>query len=132
MSDKACNAITIATSAAGQNEYNDAPTKDDLAAVQYANKLIARCLVVVDLEQLLLREHHEALAPLALGHVEVLLLEPPKQRDTLRQHPIALEVVRRDRPRGHRARELRREREVVEAVHDELLHALHRVLKVRV
>jgi len=74
-------------------------TEDNFTAVQDADELISRGLVVVQLQQLyrmlvtkevkvkrltLLREHQEPLASLSLWNIQMLLLNPAEQSYSLR------------------------------------------------
>jgi hypothetical protein len=85
-------------------------TKDDLAAIQYANELVSWRFIVIDLQELcvklaqsirspestqrtLLSEHQKSFTPFAFGYVKVLLFNPTKERDSLREDTITLEVV---------------------------------------
>jgi hypothetical protein len=52
----------------------------------------------------LLREADEPLARLSLWHIQVFLPDPPKQPHSLREHGVALEVVRRDGLGRHQLR----------------------------
>ena len=94
----------------------------------------------------LLSEHHEPLASFSFRNIQMLLLQPPKQCDPLRQHSIPLEIIRRNGTRWNALGQLRSEgagrivkekvmaacidSQLVEPIHYKLLHTFHRIIKI--
>lgn len=96
-------------------------------------------------ERTLLSKHQKPFTAFAFWYIQVLRLNPSEQCDTLCQYPITLEIIGcngsgRDRTSNlgsegavgrcnassHRVDD---HLQVVQSVHDQLLHALHRVVE---
>ena len=88
----------------GRGRHNTRRTEDDLATIKDADKFVARCFIMIDFDEFysqsttseyknappssgigtLLCEHHKAFASLPLGNIEMFLVYPPKQGNSLR------------------------------------------------
>lgn len=71
-------------------------TKDDFAAVQYADELVTRSFVVIDLEELLLCKCKKGRVMRCVWDIQMLLFDPSKDLDLLLEHFVALSIVSRN------------------------------------
>lgn len=102
---------------------------DDLAAVENGDELVARRLVLIDLEQLAFRKRQVSFRLVCrCGQIEMVLAQPGEKPYTLLKDVIAFEVIRRV-VESTRFRQSWRKCLLKDSIHDELLHSLYRVVE---